>query len=95
MQRVEDFIFGGHRWCDEVVRAKFDGITNYDGARFTREDFITLVVLEGRSNVESIMCTVIPRSADGGFVVDLHGASCWRKGCGIKVELPEEGLPGR
>jgi hypothetical protein len=91
---MEDFVFRSEGWCDKIMWVEFDRITDDYCSRVFGKDTVAAVVVERWSHVKPVLGAIVPRAADGGFVVYLHRASGrpdWR---GIEVEFAKEGVPG-
>ena len=65
---------------------KLDGAANEDSLGGGIYDFVAEVVVEGRSNAESVTCKEVPGLAWSGFVVDRKFASDGAERCGIIVD---------
>ena len=65
---------------------ELDGVANADSIGGGIYDFVTAVLLEGRSNAEFVTCAEVPGFAWSGFVVDGEFASDGAERCGVVVD---------
>ena len=63
-----------------------DIVANADSLGGGIYDFVSEVVVEGRSNYESVPCAEVPGLAWSGFVVDVNFASDGAERCGVVVD---------
>ncbi len=73
---------------------KFDGVADEDGPGLLSENAIAAIVVDGRTQVETLLSPIVPRATEGGFAVVENPAAGRAHRCGIKVVGTKEAFPG-
>ena len=95
MESMQQFVFKGRRQRWDDVVTKTDSISDDVGVGSFSKDMITMVVMEGRPQMETFCGAKVPGLTDQHFVMyeDLNAGTAY--GCGIKVECAKERMPGQ
>jgi hypothetical protein len=88
----------GGSWCDsqdgKIVVMEVDCVRDAEGLGFGIDDAMTVVMLKGDANVESVRAAEVSGAVGGWLVVDDDGAAKWQERGGIVVEGAIEVCPG-
>ena len=83
---MDDAVFWCDPWLSQVRVVELDGVADVDSLGGGIYNFVAAVVVEVRSNAESVLCAEVPGLVWYGFVVDGDFASDGAEQCGAVVD---------
>ena len=91
---MEEFVLGRERRLSEVGVAELDSVGELLAFGVSSDDGEGAIMMEGRTDVKTILAAEVPRSALAGLCMDKDAAAKGANGSGIIIEGAVEIFPG-